>query len=68
MITHCPDMLEVAGSLVINQVRAYALLRMLGRDGRTTFLGRRSRSTGGSRRPSTCCGWSIRWTTPTAGR
>lgn len=29
---------------------------------------RRSPSTGGSPRPSTCCGWSIRWTTPIGGR
>ena len=31
--TQWPDMLRVAGSLVTNQVRAYDLLRMLGRDG-----------------------------------
>ncbi|CAM5348486.1 hypothetical protein SBADM41S_10337 [Streptomyces badius] len=34
VITHWPDMLKVAGSLVTNQVRAYDLLRMFGRDGR----------------------------------
>jgi TnpA family transposase len=37
--THWPDMLRVAGSLVTNQVRAYDLLRMLGRDGRPSPLG-----------------------------
>lgn len=35
-----PDMLRVAGSLVTNQVRAYELLRMFGREGRPTSLGR----------------------------
>jgi TnpA family transposase len=34
--TQCPDMLRVAGSLVTNQVRAYDLLRMFGRDGHPT--------------------------------
>ncbi|GGW59121.1 hypothetical protein GCM10010381_50480 [Streptomyces xantholiticus] len=68
VITHWPDMLKVADSLVTNHVRAYDLLRMFGRDGRPTPLGRRSRSTGGSPRPSTCCAWSTRWTTPTAVR
>jgi TnpA family transposase len=68
VITHWPDMLKVAGSLVTNQVRAYDLPRMFGREGRPTHWGRRSRSTGGSRRPSTCCAWSTWWTTPTAGR
>lgn len=67
-ITHWPDMLKVAGSLVTNHVRAYGLLRMFGREGRPTPLERRSRSTGGSRRPSTCCTWSTRSTTPTGGR
>ncbi|GAT70050.1 transposase [Planomonospora sphaerica] len=37
--TQWPDMLRVAGSLVTDQVRAYDLLRMLGRDGRPTRLG-----------------------------
>ena len=37
--TQWPDMLRVAGSLVTNQVRAYDLLRMLGRDGHPTPLG-----------------------------
>jgi len=32
-------MLRVAGSLVTSQVRAYDLLRMLGRDGHPTALG-----------------------------
>ncbi len=36
--TQWPDMLRVAGSLVTNQVRAYDLLRMLGRDGHPTPL------------------------------
>lgn len=39
VITHWPDMLKVAGSLVTNQVRAYDLLRMSGREGRPTPLG-----------------------------
>jgi hypothetical protein len=34
-----PDMLRVAGSLVTNQVRAYDLLRMFGREGHPTPLG-----------------------------
>jgi TnpA family transposase len=37
--THWDDMLRVAGSLVTSQVRAYDLLRMLGRDGHPTALG-----------------------------
>jgi TnpA family transposase len=37
--THWADMLRVAGSLVTSQVRAYDLLRMLGRDGHPTALG-----------------------------
>jgi TnpA family transposase len=36
---HWPDMLRVAGSLTTGQVRAYDLLRMLGRDGRPSPLG-----------------------------
>ncbi|MBD3003940.1 Tn3 family transposase [Streptomyces sp. 5-10] len=40
VITHWPDMLmKVAASLVTNQIRAYDLLRMLGRDGRPAPLG-----------------------------
>lgn len=39
IITHWPDMLRVAGSLITNQVRAYDLLRMLTRDGHPTPLG-----------------------------
>ncbi|WP_260476484.1 transposase [Streptomyces sp. WAC 06783] len=39
VITHWPDMLKVASSLVTNQVRAHDLLRMFGRDGRLTPLG-----------------------------
>jgi TnpA family transposase len=34
-----PDMLRVAGSLVTNQVRAYDLMRMFGREGHPTPLG-----------------------------
>jgi TnpA family transposase len=34
-----PDMLRVAGSLITHQVRAYDVLRMLGRDGHPTPLG-----------------------------
>jgi len=37
--THWPDMLRVAGSLVTSQVRAYDLLRMIGRDGHPSALG-----------------------------
>lgn len=37
--THWEDMLRVAGSLVTNQVRAFDLLRMFGREGRPTPLG-----------------------------
>lgn len=37
--THWPDMLRVAGSLITNQVRAYDLLRMSGREGHPTPLG-----------------------------
>lgn len=36
---HWPDMLRVAGSLVTGTVRAYDLLRMLGRDGHPSALG-----------------------------
>lgn len=39
IVTHWPDMLRVAGSLITNQVRAYDLLRMLTRDGCATQLG-----------------------------
>jgi TnpA family transposase len=38
-ITHWPDVLKVADSLVTNQVRAYDLLRMFRREGRPTPLG-----------------------------
>ncbi len=37
--THWPDMLRVAGSLITNQVRAYDLLRMFGREGHPIPLG-----------------------------
>ncbi|KOT76389.1 hypothetical protein ADK70_38625 [Streptomyces rimosus subsp. pseudoverticillatus] len=36
----CPNCDAPAGSLVTNQVRAYDLLRMFGREGRPTPLGR----------------------------
>ncbi|MCX4740918.1 transposase [Streptomyces antibioticus] len=39
VVTHWPDMLRVAGSLVTDQVRAYDLLRMFGREKRPTPLG-----------------------------
>lgn len=39
IIRHWPDMLRVAGSLVTHQVRAYDVLRMLGRTGHPTPLG-----------------------------
>jgi TnpA family transposase len=50
--THWPDMLRVAGSLITNQVGAYDLLRMFGRQGHPTPLALRSPSTGGSTRPA----------------
>ncbi len=37
---HWPQMLQVAGSLVTSQVRAYDLIRMMTADGRATGLGR----------------------------
>jgi TnpA family transposase len=37
--TWWPDMLRVAGSLITNQVRAYDLLRMFGREGHPSPLG-----------------------------
>nr|WP_238419780.1 transposase [Streptomyces taklimakanensis] len=39
VITQWPDMLKVAGSLVTDQVPAYGLLRVFGREGRPTPLG-----------------------------
>lgn len=39
IVTHWPDMLRVAGSLITNHVRAYDLLRMFGREGHPTPLG-----------------------------
>lgn len=39
VITHWLDVLRVAGCLVTNQVRAYDLLRMFGREGHPTPLG-----------------------------
>ncbi len=50
VITHWPDMLmKVAASLVTNQIRAYDLLRMLGRDGRPAPLGAAGRRVRGVR-------------------
>jgi hypothetical protein len=67
VITHWPDMLWVAGSLITNQVRAYDLLRVFGRAGRMSPLGRRSPSTGASTTPCTCSPCATPWTTPTGG-
>ncbi|MGH3436071.1 MAG: Tn3 family transposase [Sciscionella sp.] len=39
VIKQWPDMLRVAGSLITNQVRAYDLLRVFGREGRLSPLG-----------------------------
>jgi Tn3 transposase DDE domain len=39
IVTHWPDMLRVGGSLITNQMRAYVLLRMFGREGHPTPLG-----------------------------
>jgi TnpA family transposase len=39
VIAHWPDMLRVVGSLITHQVRAYDVLRMLGRDGHPSPLG-----------------------------
>ncbi|OEJ21626.1 hypothetical protein AS594_39570 [Streptomyces agglomeratus] len=64
--THWPDMLRVAGSLITNQVRAYGLLRMFGREGHPTPLGAAFAEYGRSTRPCTCSPWSTRWTTPIA--
>jgi TnpA family transposase len=54
---HWDDMTRVAGSLVTSQVRAYDLLRMLGRDGHPTALGTlyepgRSRKSGAAAAPA----------------
>ncbi|MEV7533535.1 Tn3 family transposase [Streptomyces hydrogenans] len=66
--THWPDMLRVAGSLITNQVRAYDLLRMFGREGHPDSARRRVRRVRpGSTRPCICSPWSTRSTTPTAG-
>lgn len=65
--THWPGMLRVAGSLITNQVRAYDLLRMFGREGHPTRSALRSPSTAGPTRPCTCSPWSTRPTTPTVG-
>ncbi|MCZ2805628.1 Tn3 family transposase [Modestobacter sp. VKM Ac-2983] len=41
---HWPDMLRVAGSLSLGEVRGYDLIRMLSREGPPTGLGRRVRA------------------------
>lgn|GEM_PF-4924151 len=66
--TWWPDMLRVAGSLVTNQMRAYDLLRMFGREGHPTPLGQAFAEYGRIAKPSTCSGSSTRSTTPTAAR
>lgn len=48
VITHWPDMLRAAGSPVTNQVWAYDLLRMFGRERVPYRWGRRSPNRGGS--------------------
>nr|WP_245244720.1 transposase [Streptomyces palmae] len=50
VITHWPDMLRVAGSLVTNQARTYDLLRMFGREGRPTPPGQAFGPSGGALR------------------
>ena len=65
--TQWPDMVQVAGSLVTNQVRAYDLLRMFGRDGHPPRSGRPSPSTAGSLRRCTCWHSSTPSTAPTSG-
>ena len=65
--TQWPDMVRVAGSLVTNQVRAYDLLRMFGRDGHPPRSGRPSPSTAGSLRRCTCWHSSTPSTAPTSG-
>ena len=47
-------MLRVAGSLVTDRVRAYGLLRMLGRDGHPTSLGRAFAEYGRIAKTGTC--------------
>lgn len=73
VITHWPDMLKVAGSLVTNQVRACDSVPTTccgcsaARDAPPRW-GRRSPNTGASPRPNTCSAWPTRSTTPTVGR
>ncbi|MFJ4884646.1 Tn3 family transposase [Streptomyces sp. NPDC088731] len=68
VITHWPDMLKVAGSLVTNQVHAYDLLRMFGRDGRPTPIGAASAEYGRIAKTEHLLRVVDRWTTPTAAR
>jgi len=68
VLTNWPDMLRVAGSLVTNQVRAYDLLRMLGREGHPTPLGQAFAEYGRTPRLCTCWPSWTRSTTPTAAR
>ncbi|MBO1283868.1 Tn3 family transposase [Streptomyces sampsonii] len=68
VITHWPDMLKVAGSLITNQVRAYDLLRMFGRDGRPASLGAASAEYGRIAKTEHLLWVVDPWTTPTAVR
>ena len=61
-------MLRVAGSLVTNQVRAYDLLRMFGREGRPTPLGQAFAEYGRIAKTLHLLASSTRSTTPTAAR
>ncbi len=59
VLTAWPDMLRVAGSLVTNQVRAYDLLRMIGRDICHARRAPSTRRTGTGRRTSSAhSAWS----------
>lgn len=62
--THWPDMLRVAGSLITNQVRAYDLLRMFGREGIPTPLGAAFAEYGHVDKTMHCSPWSTRPATP----
>lgn len=68
VITHRPDMLKVAGSLVTNQVRAYDLRRMFGCEGRPTPLGAGFAECGRIAKTGHLLRGSTRLTTPTGGR
>jgi TnpA family transposase len=68
VITHWPDMLRVAGSLVTGQVRAYDLLRMFGREGRPTPMGQAFAEYGRIAKTLHLLRVVDRSTTPTAAR